>query len=158
MALTLYGIFGLSWFPYDEALNLSRSLNIKLVSSAGGYKVEGQIIGINNEQLGRSGRPSDTADEAGFYAPLVSKGSRLRLARPEERHPVRLQEPQTEWDLLHGLLLAYRQGDVPVARAYLVQQAAGREQVVRDLLAVWTAQMADEKLRREGETILFGLR
>ena len=49
MALTLYGIYGLHEVPYDEALNLSRSLNIRLDSRPAGYTVEGRIIGINQD-------------------------------------------------------------------------------------------------------------
>lgn len=156
MALTLYGIFGLAEFPYDEALNLSRSLNIGLEGRAAGYSVSGRMIGINDESRGgRTGRAA--AGDGGYHAPLVRRGSKLRLARPEERSKKRLDNPQTEWDLLHGLILAYREGDVPLARAYLAQYAGGREHVLRDLLFVWAAQAADEKLRQEAEAILFGL-
>ncbi|SHI62975.1 DUF1156 domain-containing protein [Desulfofundulus thermosubterraneus] len=157
MALTLYGIFGLAEFPYDEALNLSRSLNIKLEGKTAGYTVNGRMIGISDEIRGsRPGRGS--AQETGYHAPLVRRGSKLRLARPEERHRKRVDNPQTEWDVLHGLILAYREGDVPVARAYLAQHAPAREQVILDLLSVWAAQMADEELRREAGAILFGLK
>ncbi|MDQ0285292.1 adenine-specific DNA methylase [Desulfofundulus luciae] len=157
MALTLYGIFGLAEFPYDGALNLSRSLNIKLEGKTAGYTVNGRMIGINDEIRGsRVGRGS--AQETGYHAPLVRRGSKLRLARPEERHRKRVDNPQTEWDVLHGLILAYREGDVPVARAYLAQHAPAREQVILDLLSVWAAQMADEELRREAGAILFGLK
>lgn len=157
MALTIYGIFGLASFPYDEALNLSRSLNIKLENRAAGYAVSGRMIGINDERGGgraQRGRDEDT----GYYAPLIRRGSKLRLARPEERNQRRMERPQTEWDILQGLILAYREGDVPVARAYLGQHAEGREQVILDLLSVWAGQMADDRLRREAEAIRFGLK
>ncbi|MBH8599046.1 DUF1156 domain-containing protein [Thermoactinomyces sp. CICC 10523] len=157
MSLTLYGIFGLNEFPYDEALNLSRSLNIALEMRPAGYSVQNRMVGINDASRGRSIRGTD-AEDRGFHAPLVRKGSKLRLVKPEERHPKRLANPQTEWDLLHGLILAYREGDVPVARAYLAQHAKEKGQTVLDLLAVWTAEMTEEELRREGEAILFGLR
>jgi len=157
MALTLFGIYGLADFPYDEALNLSRSLNISLEGKATGYVVSGRMIGINNESQGgrtRSSRP----DETGYHAPLVRRGPKLRLALPEERNKRRLENPQTEWDVLHGLLLAYREGDVPVAWAYLTLHAAVREKVILDLLSVWAAEVSEEKLRREAEAILFGLK
>jgi len=157
MALTLYGIFGLADFPYDEALNLSRSLNISLESKAAGYIIKGRIIGINDENRSRRARRS-SAEDTGYHAPLLRRGSKLRLALPEERNTRRLDNPQTEWDILHGLILAFREGDVPVARAYLAQHAEGREQVILDLLSVWTAEMTDETLRKEGEAILFGLK
>ena len=117
MALTLYGIYGLHEVPYDEALNLSRSLNIRLDSRPAGYTVEGRMIGINQDAGSQRRRTSREAESTGYHAPLVRKGSRLRVARPEERHTHRLAHPQTEWDVLHGLMMAYRHGDIPVARA-----------------------------------------
>ena len=158
MALTLYGIYGLAEFPYDEALNLSRSLNISLENKSGGYTADGRFIGINT--AAGSGRASvkAKAEEAGFYAPLVRTGSILRLARPDERSTRRLEHPQTEWDLLQGLVMAYRKGDVPVARGYLSRYGEGREERVLNLLAVWAADMPDEKLRKEAQAMVFGLR
>lgn len=69
-----------------------------------------------------------------------------------------MEEPQTEWDILHGIIRAYREGDAPVARAYLGEQAEWREQLILDLLSVWAAEMSDEELRKEAEAILFGLK
>ncbi|MGI6647630.1 MAG: DUF1156 domain-containing protein [Bacillota bacterium] len=163
MALTLYGIFGLSSFPYDQALNLSRSLNISLESKSAGYAVNDRMIGINNENRGRSANRGRRAgrgnnEDTGYHAPLLRQGSKLRLALPEERNQSRLNQPQTEWDILHGLILAYREGDVPVARAYLSQHAEGRQPVILDLLSVWAAEMADERLRKEAEAIQFGIK
>lgn len=159
MALTLFGIFGLAEFSFDEALNLSKSLNIRLEPKTGGYAAEGRLIGINTQASG-AGRRAAAADaeDKGFHAPLVRKGSSLRLARPGERNPRRLEQPQTEWDLLHGLIMAYREGDVPVARAYLMKHAAGSEAFFKDLLQVWAAEVTDEKLRIEAQALLFGLR
>lgn len=158
MALTLYGIYGLGEFPYDEALNLSRSLNIALEGKPGGYKAEGRFIGINT--AARSGRRSQQAraEDTGFFAPLVRKGSKLRLARPDERNKRRLENPQTEWDLLQGLVMAYRKGDIPVARGYLSRYAEGREERVLNLLEVWAAEMPDEKQRKEAQAMVFGLK
>jgi hypothetical protein len=159
MALTLYGIRGLYEFAYDEALNLSRSLNIALSTRSAGYHVEGRMIGINQEAGGQRGRSRGAeAEDIGYHAPLVRKGSKLRLARPEERNPRRLERPQTDWDVLHGLIQAYRRGDKPVARAYLEQHASQHTRRVLDLLDVWSAEMDDPDLRREAETIRFGLR
>jgi hypothetical protein len=76
----------------------------------------------------------------------------------EERNPTRLERPQTEWDILQGLLMEYQRGDVPVARAYLNRQAEGRQQLILDLLHVWTEEMPDEKVRKEAHTLLFGLK
>ncbi|KAF1085138.1 DNA methylase [Sporotomaculum syntrophicum] len=157
MALTLYGIFNLADFSFDEALNLSRSLGISLEGKPAGYTVNGQLIGINNESRGSRARRSD-AEDTGYHAPLVRRGSKLRLALPEERHKKRLEKPQTEWDILHGLIQAYREGDAPVARVYLARHAEGREQLILDLLSVWAAEMGDEKLRKEAEAIAFSLK
>ncbi|MBC7293549.1 MAG: DUF1156 domain-containing protein, partial [Thermoleophilia bacterium] len=49
VALILCGIYGLREFPYDEALNLSRSLNVSLEEKGGGYALNGRIAGINAE-------------------------------------------------------------------------------------------------------------
>ena len=159
MALTLYGIYGLGEVAYNEVLSLSKSMNIRLEGKPGGYRIEpGQrSIGINQEASGRRAQAAK-AEERGFAAPLARKGSKLRLALPEERDPRRLETPQTDWDRLHGLLLAYRRGELPVARQYLATKAAGSGGRVIDLLAVWAREMTDESARREAEGLLFGLR
>lgn len=156
-ALTLYGIFGVDDLAYDEALNLSRSLNVSLETRTAGYNVTGRMVGINDDTRGRTTRRTNT-DDMGYYAPVVRRGSKLRLALPEERNAKRLENPQTEWDILQGVIVSYREGDVPVARAYLGQHSANREQVILDLLAVWASEMTDETLRKEAEAILYGLK
>jgi adenine-specific DNA methylase len=160
MALTLYGIYGLYEFAYDEVLNLSRSLNIALIGKPGGYRLEpGQrFIGINQEITSERSHARRRTEDQGYAAPLVRKGSRLRLARPNERDPRRLEHPQTDWDILHGLLLAYSQGDLPVARQYLERHASDRSARLIDLLEVWAREMDDEALRREAEALLFSLK
>jgi adenine-specific DNA methylase len=159
MALTLFGIWGLKTVAYNEALNLSRSLNIALSARPAGYQVEGRMIGINQEASGKRGRSRGAeAEDIGYYAPLVRKASKLRLARPEERHPRRLERPQTDWDILHGVIQAYRRGDTPVARQYLDQHAPQHAQRYLDLLDVWAAEMDDPDLQREAATLRFGLR
>jgi hypothetical protein len=161
MALTLYGIYGLAEIPYDDAKNIANSLNIPLHSHTGGYSLDGErIAGMNPDTAsGRRRRTtSEEAEESGYHAPLVSKGSKLRLAKPDERNPKRLDKPQTEWDILHGLLTEYKRGDVPVARAYLNRHADGRQDLILDLLYVWAEEMPDEKQRKEAQTLLFGLK
>jgi putative DNA methylase len=159
MALTLYGIWGLYEFAYDEALNLSRSLHITLSARPAGYRIEGRMIGINQEAEGRRGRSRGAeAEDLGYHAPLVRKGSKLRLARPEERNARRLEHPQTDWDILHGVIQAYRTGDIPVARAYLARHAPQHTRRIMDLLDVWATEMDDPDLRREAQTMHFGLR
>ena len=158
MALTLYGIYGLGELSYDEALNLSRSLNIRLETKNGGYVADGRFIGIN-AQTGSGRRVAGArAEDLGVAAPLIRKGSKLRLARPEERSSRRLENPQTEWDLLQGLVMAYRDGDIPVARGYLARQAGIKADLIKDLLEVWAAEMADETLGKEARALLFGLK
>jgi hypothetical protein len=159
MALTLYGIWGLYEFAYDEALNLSRSLHITLSARPAGYRIEGRMIGINQEAEGWRGRSRGAeAEDLGYHAPMVRKGSKLRLARPEERNARRLEHPQTDWDILHGVIQAYRTGDVPVSRAYLDRHAPQHTRRIVDLLDVWDAEMDDPDLRREAQTMHFGLR
>jgi hypothetical protein len=159
MALTVFGTFGLAEFAWDEALNLSRSLGIGLYAAAGGYEVERQRIGVNADAGGRARRAHGAeAEVLGYAAPLVRRGSKLRLALPEERDRRRLAAPQTDWDRLQGLVMEFRRGDVPVARAYLGRAAADREGRILDLLEVWVAELADAELKREAALIRFGLR
>lgn len=160
-ALILCGVYGLREFSYDDALNLSRSLNVSLQEKGGGYVANGGIVGINPEVPGRYGREVRSqrkgGEDVGYHAPLVRRGSKLRLALPEERSKKRMERPQTEWDVMQGLILAYREGDVPVARSYLNQHADRNGYLILDMLSVW-AEKADEKLRKEARAILFGLR
>lgn len=136
-----------STFPVPSTLHCQES--------RGGYRVEdGRFIGINQEQGGRSAK---SQSGNAYHAPLVRKGSKLRLARPEERSPARLERPLTDWDVLHGLLMAYRRGDEPVARQYLATHAGGRESRILDLLEVWATESDEDTLRQEAETLKFGL-
>jgi len=62
MALTLFGIFGLSSFAFNEANNVAKSLNIRLESKVAGYRLEEgeRLIGYNQEATGRRGRQQAT--------------------------------------------------------------------------------------------------
>lgn len=155
IALTLFGIYGTGYLPFDDALSLSKSLNIRLENKVAGYHNDGRMIGINDEHRGRASRSDE---QEGYFAPLVSKGSKLRLALPEERHLKRLEFPQSEWDILHGAIMAYREGDIPVARAYMQKQAEGKQQEILDIMKVWADGCGSEKLQKEAERILFGLK
>jgi len=157
MALTLYGIYGLKEFRYNEALNLSRSLNIRLETKTGGYTSDGPFIGINTQSSAGKRARWAKAEDAGFHAPLIKKGSKLRLARPDERNQKRIENPQTEWDILHGLIMNFRKGDTPVARAYLSRHAEGKENLIKNLINVWASEMTNEDLRKEGNAIVFGI-
>ena len=79
------------------------------------------------------------------------------MARPEERAEQRLESPQTDWDILHGLIQAYRRGESTVARSYLEQHATQSSQRILDLLDVWAAEVAEELLQKEAETMRFDL-
>lgn len=155
IALTLFGIYGMGSFPFDDALSLSKSLNIRLENKAAGYRNEGRMIGINDERTGRRNRDDEVE---GYYAPLVKRGSKLRLVLPEERNPRRLQNPENEWDILQGLIMSFREGDMPVARAYLQRQAEGHEDKIIDILKVWADGCGSEPLNKEAQRILFGLK
>lgn len=155
MAVTLYGICGLQPIRYDEVLNIARSLGISIESRPAGYDATEKSIGYATEAAGR--RASRSTDIVGYHAPLVRKGSNLRLALPEERNGKRIDAPEHEWDILQGLILKYREGDVPVARAYLREHAQGSDAKIIDLLRVWGNEADDEKLRKEAEMMLFGL-
>lgn len=155
IALTVFGIYGMGYFPYDDALSLSRSLNISLANKAAGYAAEGRMIGINDEI---SGRQRQDDDFEGYFAPLVRKGSKLRLVRPEERIKKRLENPQSEWDMVQGLLMAYRAGDVPVAKAYLDKHGEGRKEKLVGVLKVWADGCGSNELQKEARQLLFGLK
>ncbi|HEH8515163.1 TPA: DUF1156 domain-containing protein [Pseudomonas aeruginosa] len=157
MALTVYGIWGHNDVAYSEALNLSKSLNFRLESRIAGYGGEDRLVAYNTEESGAK-RKGASVEAVGYAAPLLKKGSKLRLAKPEERDKRRIAKPQSDWDVLHGLIMCYRSGDIPVARAYLDQHREGRENTVLDLLEVWAAEAETPELRNEARAILFGLK
>jgi hypothetical protein len=111
------------------------------------------MIGINMEVTART-----RGEEHGYFAPLVRKGSNLRLVLPEERNQKRIDRPRTEWDLLHGVIRAFRRGDIPVARAYIAEHAAERVDRILHLLAVWEAEIGRVELAREAAALRFGLK
>ncbi len=157
MALTAYGVFGLTWFDYDEALNMSRSLGASLLQTPHNYELGNlRIVGVAAEKKGRALKVG-IEEELGYYAPFVRKGAKLRLARPEERNRNRLRKPLTMWDILHGLIVSYHKGDIPVARAYLDANAPGSGSAIIDMLRVWTSKASDKGIRKEAQAILFGL-
>jgi adenine-specific DNA methylase len=153
MALTLFGIWECAEVAYDDVLLLSKSLGIALEDKAAGYHVRDRAIGINPS----NGVQTRRGDPSHYFAPLVRSRAKLRLALPEERQPARLEAPQTDWDRLHGVLMAYREGDIPVARAYVEKQAKERTDRIRALLQVWAAEARDPDHQREAQVLLFGL-
>lgn len=156
LALTAYGVFGLASFDYDEALNMSRSLGIALAEAQRSYGPDGaRVARVASEKTARALKHGE--EDPGYHAPFIRKGSKLRLARPEERNVDRLKKPVTMWDVLHGLIVSYREGDIPVARAYLDVNAPGAGGMIIDMLRVWASKASDDKIRREARAILFGL-
>ena len=153
MALTILGIYGFNELPYDDALNLSRSLRITLDAKTGGYQIGERMIGYNQRVSKGRGLRGE-----GYFAPLIRQRSKLQLATPAERAKARLDNPQTEWDVLQGLIAAYHEGDIPVARAYLGQHAAGRENLYLDLLHVWALHEENEMERKRINNLIFGLK
>ena len=158
MALTMYGIWGHNDVAFSEVLNLSRSLNIRLETRTGGYGIEGRMVGINTDMGARRAVAGQAAEDRGYAAPLVKKGSKLRLSKPEERSDRRIVRPQSDWDVLHGLLLKFREGDIPVARAYLDEHREGNDAIIIDLLEVWSEEAETPKARSEAKSLMFGLR
>ena len=153
IVLTMLGVYGLSKFPYDDALTLSKSLNVRLDNiGLHGYKPDGHMLGIGDD------KKDDEAGRVQSYAPVVKKGSILRIALPEERQQKRLDEPKTEWDVLQGMICAYRDGDIPVARAYLQRHASGSEEKILALLRVWADNCGSVSLEKEAQRMLFGLK
>lgn len=159
MALTLFGIFGLGAIAFDEANNVAKSLNVRFEAKGAGYRLEegDRMLGYNQEATGRRGQ-AQAADDVGYHAPVVRKGSKLRLAMPSERSPKRLERPQSLWDVMQGALVKYAQGDIPVARAYLDTHAKEHFERVTDLLEVWALECGDRALKKAADGLLFGLR
>jgi adenine-specific DNA methylase len=153
ISLILFGIWSLGEFSFDEALNISKSLNISVQQKSGGYTVSDQSVGIA-QATNRRGAASQSE---GFHAPLVRSGSKLRLAAPEERNAKRLDHPQTDWDILHGCIQQYKKGGIPLARPYLEEHAGESRTRIIDLLQVWTTEQDDPERKKLGEQILFDL-
>jgi hypothetical protein len=156
LALTAFGIWGLNDFAFDEGLNLSRSLQIHMAEKNGGYQVQSGAIGLNAAPRGR-GKQKQSSSTNGYHAPLIKNGSKLRLAKPEDRNEKRLDTPQTDWDVLQGMLRAYERGDILMVRPYLEEHAGNKRSRMLDLLQVWAAEVDDPDSRRKAEMILFGL-
>jgi adenine-specific DNA methylase len=153
MSLIFFGIWGLGQFSFDEALNISKSLNISLQQKSGGYTVSDQTIGMAQATTRRGAQ----VQSEGFHAPLVRSGSKLRLAAPEERDTRRLDRPQTDWDLLHGCIQQYKEGGIPLARPYLEEHAGESRTRILDLLQVWATEQDDPDRKKVAEQILFDL-
>jgi hypothetical protein len=59
---------------------------------------------------------------------------------------------------MHGVIMAYREGDIPVAKAYLQKFAEGHEEKIVGLLQVWADGIGKEDLKKEARRIIYGLK
>jgi adenine-specific DNA methylase len=145
LAVIALGINGLGDFAYDDALQMSRSLNFRLQLRNGNYRVNDEMVAYANE------------GEDQIAAPLAIKGNKLRLLKPEERSEIRLENPQTLWDVLTGLIVIYRDGGIVAARNFLAEHGKTEKPALRGLLKVWAKECRDDALRREAQLIDYEL-
>lgn len=145
LAVIALGINGLGDFPYDDALQMSRSLNFRLQLRNGNYRVNDEAVAYANEG----------GDQ--LAAPLAIKGNKLRLLKPEERSDVRLENPQTLWDVLNGVIVTYREGGIVAARNFLAEHGRTESPALRGLLKVWAKECRNDALRREAQLIDYEL-
>lgn len=145
LAVIALGINGLGDFAYDDALQMSRSLNFRLQLRNGNYRVTDEAVAYANEG----------GDQ--LAAPLAIKGNKLRLLKPEERSEVRLENPQTLWDVLNGVIVTYREGGIVAARSFLAEHGRTESSDLRGLLKVWAKECRDDALRREAQLIDYEL-
>lgn len=145
LAVIALGINGLGDFAFDDALQMSRSLNFRLHLKNGNYKASDDMVAYAN--VGEDERA----------APLAIKGNKLRLLKPEERAAARLENPQTLWDVLSGLIVTHREGGIVAARNYLTEHGKRDSEALRGLLKVWAKECRDDDLKREAQMIDYEL-
>lgn len=145
LAVIALGINGLGDFAFDDALQMSRSLSFRLQNRNGNYRVSDDMVAYAN--VGEDERA----------APLAIKGNKLRLLKPEERAAARLDNPQTLWDVLGGLIVTYRDGGIVAARNFLAQHGKRDSEALRGLLKVWAKECRDDELKREAQLIDYEL-
>lgn len=158
MALTIFGIWECGEVAYGNIL-LSKSLGIALANKTGSSGTTGaQGRRPRDRREHRDCRDGPRIEGRSCPRPLVRKGAKLRLALPQERQPARLANPRTDWDRLHALIMAYREGDTPVARAYLQAHASEHSDRIMDILEVGAAEARHPDRQRKARIMLFGLR
>ncbi|PWV73336.1 DUF1156 domain-containing protein [Halomonas sp. A11-A] len=145
LAVIALGINGLGDFAFDDALQMSRSLNFRLQLKNGNYKSSDDMVAYAN--VGEDERA----------APLAIRGNKLRLLKPEERAAARLESPQTLWDVLGGLIVTHREGGIVAARNYLSEHGKRDSDALRGLLKVWAKECRDDELKREAQLIDYEL-
>ncbi|WP_163558799.1 DUF1156 domain-containing protein [Halomonas sp. NO4] len=145
LAVIALGINGLGDFAFDDALQMSRSLSFHLKNRNGNYRVSDDVVAYAN--VGESERA----------APLAIKGNKLCLLKPDERAASRMENPQTLWDVLGGLIVTYRDGGIVAARNFLTQHGKRDSGALRGLLKVWAKECRDDELKREAQMIDYEL-
>lgn len=145
LAVIALGINGLGDFAFDDALQMSRSLSFRLQNRNGNYRVSDDMVAYAN--VGEDERA----------APLAIRGNKLRLLKPDERAAARLENPQTLWDVLGGLIVTYRDGGIVAARNFLTQHGKRDSEALRGLLKVWAKECRDDELKREAQLIDYEL-
>ena len=150
VVVTLLGLMGTKNISYDQALSLSRSLGIPLDQRSGGYTA-GDFAAVAPKK--------ELIAKKAVFAPLVMDKNKLSIVMPENRERGRvIENPQSEWDMLQGVILSFREGEIPVAKSYLERHCAGMENTVLALLDVWKNYAPDEKTQKEAAAILYGLK
>lgn len=145
VAVIALGINGLGDFAYDDILQMTRSLNLRLNRADGNYRVSEDLVSYASNADGEKA------------APFFMKGNKIRLLAPETRSLVRLENPQTLWDVLCGLITTYRDGGVVAARNYLQANERAESDALRGLLRVWAQECRDDALSREARMIDYEL-
>jgi putative DNA methylase len=147
---------GLNIISYDEVSTNSRALGFtfKRMAWEDGYEMTQNEVGLATSSTTKRGQKATW----GSFAPLLLTKSKVRVLAPDERAQERIDHPQTDWDVMQGLILAYRKGDMVVARAYLDTHAPRSLDKMTDLVRVWANALPDGKDRKEAEALHFGLR
>ncbi|MCK2041892.1 DUF1156 domain-containing protein [Chromohalobacter sp. TMW 2.2308] len=155
LAVIALGINGLGDFAFDDALQMSRSLSFRLQNRNGNYRVSDDMVAYAYANANANANANVGEDERA--APLAIKGNKLRLLKPEERAAARLDNPQTLWDVLGGLIVTYRDGGIVAARNFLAQHGKRDSEALRGLLKVWAKECRDDELKREAQLIDYEL-
>ena len=156
MALTIFGIWELAEIAYDD---VPEPLPLAWASP---WTASPPAIG-SRTATSASTRPSGTRTRdrgagAGTTPPWSAPAPSSAWPCRRSATPPAWTDPQTDWDRLQGLILAYREGDIPVARAYLQTHAAEHAERILDLLEVWAAEARDPERQKEARMMLYGLR
>ena len=149
ICLILLAFYKHQYFAYSDALNISKSLTIALINKQFGYKIEDSVAVYASKPSLLSNNKFD-----GYFAPLIKKDSTLRLAMPEERNSFSIDNPQTEWDVMQGVIVKFRLGDIPLVRDYLRSHSNFSEDLILDMLSVYKIHCGSDVIKKEIDKIL----